>query len=136
MMDSMSMAMATVVTIGPTWVILRHLLLQLVLMGTCVATPASSFHFLIPASGLGNVGRNTFISPGFQTYNLTVQRSFKIPVHDVQRQQILVRGEFLNAFNHPNLGIPSLNLTGGNFLNEAGTINGGREIRVLLRYSF
>jgi outer membrane receptor protein involved in Fe transport len=103
---------------------------------TCVATPASSFHFLIPASGLGDVGRNTFTSPGFQTYNLTVQRSFKIPVHDVQRQQILVRGEFLNAFNHPNLGIPSLNLTGGNFLNEAGTINGGREIRVLLRYSF
>ncbi len=103
---------------------------------TCVAGPASSFHFLIPASGLGNVGRNTFVSPGFQTYNLTVQRSFKIPVHDVQRQQLLLRGEFLNAFNHPNLGIPSLNLTGGNFLNEAGTINGGREIRVLLRYSF
>ena len=103
---------------------------------TCVATPASSFHFLIPASGLGNVGRNTFISPGFQTYNLTVQRSFKISVHDVQRQQLLLRGEFLNAFNHPNLGIPSLNLTGGNLLNEAGTIKGGREIRVLLRYSF
>ncbi|HUE57037.1 MAG TPA: carboxypeptidase regulatory-like domain-containing protein [Candidatus Udaeobacter sp.] len=103
---------------------------------TCVAGPASSFHFLIPASGLGNVGRNTFISPGFQNYNLTVQRSFKIPLHDLQRQQILVRGEFLNAFNHPNLGIPSLNLSGGNVLNEAGTINGGREIRVLLRYSF
>jgi len=103
---------------------------------TCVAGPASNFHFLIPASGLGNVGRNTFISPGFQTYNLTVQRSFRIPVHDTQRQQLLLRGEFLNAFNHPNLGIPSLNLTGGNFLNEAGTINGGREIRVLLRYSF
>jgi len=46
---------------------------------TCVATPASSFHFLIPASGLGNIGRNTFISPGFQTYNLTVQRSFSYP---------------------------------------------------------
>src|SRR5882672_1430695 len=103
---------------------------------TCVATPVSSLHFLIPASGLGNVGRNTFISPGFQTYNLTVQRSFKIPMHDVQRQQILLRGEFLNAFNHPNLGIPSLNLIGGNFFNEAGTINGGRQIRVLLRYSF
>ncbi len=103
---------------------------------TCVAGPASNFHFLIPASGLGNVGRNTFISPGFQTYNLTVQRSFRIPVHDTQRQQLLLRGEFLNAFNHPNLGIPSLNLTGGNFLNEAGTINGGREIRVLIRYSF
>ena len=103
---------------------------------TCVATPVSSLHFLIPASGLGNVGRNTFISPGFQTYNLTVQRSFKIPMHDVQRQQILLRGEFLNAFNHPNLGIPSLNLIGGNFFNEAGTINGGRQIRVLLRYTF
>ena len=103
---------------------------------TCVAGPASSFHFLIPASGLGDIGRNTFISPGFQNYNLTVQRSFRIPVHDLQRQQLLVRGEFLNAFNHPNLGIPSLNLTGGNFLNEAGTINGGREIRILLRYSF
>ena len=54
----------------------------------------------------------------------------------MQRQQILVRGEFLSAFNHPNLGIPSLNLTGGNFLNEAGTINGGREIRILLRHRF
>lgn len=103
---------------------------------TCVPTPVSQLHFLIPASGLGNVGRNTFISPGFQTYNLTVQRAIKLPVHDLQGQQILVRGEFLNAFNHPNLGIPSLNLTGGNFLNEAGTINGGREIRILLRYSF
>ncbi|HXA07125.1 MAG TPA: hypothetical protein VNY30_19895, partial [Bryobacteraceae bacterium] len=103
---------------------------------TCVAGPTSSFHFLIPASGLGDIGRNTFISPGFQTYNLTVQRSFRIPMHDLQRQQLLVRGEFLNAFNHPNLGIPSLNLTGGNFLNEAGTINGGRQIRILLRYSF
>ena len=57
-------------------------------------------------------------------------------MHDLQRQQLLVRGEFLNAFNHPNLGIPSLDLAGGNLLNEAGTINGGREIRILLRYSF
>jgi len=103
---------------------------------TCVATPTSKLHFLIPASGLGNVGRNTFISPGFQTYNLNVQRTIKLPARHLEGQQILFRGEFLNAFNHPNLGIPSLNLISSNFLNEAGTINGGRQIRILIRYSF
>jgi hypothetical protein len=103
---------------------------------TCVATPVSSLHFLIPASGLGNVGRNTFTSPGFQTYNLNVQRTINIPGRHLEGHQLLFRGEFLNAFNHPNLGIPSLNLISPNFLNEAGTINGGRQIRILLRYSF
>jgi hypothetical protein len=103
---------------------------------TCVATPTSKLHFLIPASGLGNVGRNTFISPGFQTYNLNVQRTIKLPARHLEGQQILFRGEFLNAFNHPNLGIPSLNLISSNFLNEAGTVNGGRQIRILIRYTF
>jgi len=96
----------------------------------------NDFRYIVIAGQRGNIGRNTFISPGFQTYNLNVQRTIKIPGRRLEGHQLLFRGEFLNAFNHPNLGIPSLNLSSSQFLNEAGTINGGRQIRILLRYSF
>jgi outer membrane receptor protein involved in Fe transport len=108
--------------------------LQACLNGTpaCVPTPASQFHFLIPDSGTGNLGRNTFISPGRQDWNLSVQRTFKLH----ERQSFLVRGEFFNAFNHPNTGIPTLNMLSSNFDNIARTINGGRIIKAWLKYSF
>lgn len=98
----------------------------------CNPQPASSFHFLIPASGLGNVGRNTFISPGTISTNLSAQKTVKLK----ERYAFIVRGEFYNAFNHPNLGIPTLRIISQNFDNLAATINGGRTIILWGKFSF
>jgi outer membrane receptor protein involved in Fe transport len=103
---------------------------------TCVAQSASSFRFIIPASGYGNVGRNTFIGPGQMYYNTSVQRTFKF----LERQSIAFRVEFFNAFNHPNLftdgGVNSFNLLSSNFGNIASTVDGSRQIKFWLKYSF
>lgn len=103
---------------------------------TCVAEPASDFRFIIPASGAGNLSRNTFFGPGQIFYDTAVQRSFKF----LERQSFTVRGEFFNAFNHPNLftdgGVNSYDLLSPNFGDIASTISGFRQIKIWLKYQF
>jgi hypothetical protein len=108
-------------------------------VGTCFFTSdpcnpqdPNSFHFIIPASGNGNVGRNTFTSPGFQTWNLSAQKTIKLR----ERYAFLLRGEFYNAFNHPNLGIPNLTVVSQTFGDTARTINGGRTVILWGKFSF
>ena len=98
----------------------------------CNPQATNTFHFLIPASGNGNVGRNTFVSPGFQTWNLSVQKTVKMK----ERYNFILRGEFYNAFNHPNLGIPNLQVVSTTFGNTARTINGGRTVVLWGKFSF
>jgi outer membrane receptor protein involved in Fe transport len=112
--------------------------IQACLNGTpqCVAEPASDFRFIIPASGAGNLGRNTFYGPGQIFYDTAVQRSFKF----LERQSVTFRTEFFNAFNHPNLftdgGVNSYSLLSPTFGDIASTINGSRVIKFWLKYSF
>lgn len=105
-------------------------------LSTCVAQPAANFRYIIQASGLGNVGRNTFVGPGQMFYDTAVQRSFKF----LERQSLTLRAEFFNAFNHPNLftdgGVNSYNLLNPNFGNIASTINGNRQLKFWLKYAF
>ena len=109
---------------------------------TCVSGPASSFHFLIPALGVGNVGRNTVEAPGAQFYNMTIQRTFKVAMKHLEGQALMFRAEFLGAFNHPNLGFnrvgssPTYVLTNKAFGDVSQSRYGDREIRFWLRYSF
>ena len=99
--------------------------------------------YVVPPNGtLGNVGRNDVLTPGRQDWNLAVQRIFKVPVKYPEAQQLMLRAEFFNAFNHPNLGYnplgssPTLNMQDPDFGNFAITRFGGRQIRLWLRYSF
>jgi len=90
-----------------------------------------------PMGTLGNVGRTTVLAPGRQDWNFAVQRAFKMPFKHLEQQQLLFRGEFFNVFNHPNLGIPDLNLSDtGDFGNLPETIFGGRIIRLYVKWSF
>jgi hypothetical protein len=103
--------------------------------GVCNPADPNTFHFVIPGSGNGNLGRNTFTSPGFQNWNLSMQKTVKLK----ERYTFMVRGEFYNAFNHPNLGIPNLkifNSTSTSFDNLANTINGGRVVVLWGKFSF
>jgi hypothetical protein len=92
----------------------------------------NDFHYYVWAGHNGDIGRNTFISPGFENWNLSVQRQVKFKEH----YAFMIRGEFYNAFNHPNLGIPSLTLTSSFFDNTAATINGARTVVVWGKFSF
>jgi outer membrane receptor protein involved in Fe transport len=92
----------------------------------------NDFRYYVIFGKNGNIGRNTFISPGFQNWNLSVQRTVKFK----ERYGFMIRGEFYNAFNHPNLGIPDLNLASSFFDNTAATINGSRTVVLWGKFSF
>ncbi len=102
----------------------------------CVATPASAFHFIIPASGPGNTGRNSIYGPGQVFFDTSISRRFPIPTHRLENQALEFRTEFFNAFNHPNLFTPSFNLLSSQYDNTAATVTGGRTIKFWLKYSF
>jgi outer membrane receptor protein involved in Fe transport len=92
----------------------------------------SDFRYYVFFGHNGNIGRNTFISPGFQNWNLSVQRTVKFK----ERYAFMIRGEFYNAFNHPNLGIPTLNFASSFFDNTAATITGARTVVLWGKFSF
>jgi Carboxypeptidase regulatory-like domain/TonB-dependent Receptor Plug Domain len=99
--------------------------------GNFIATK-NDFRYIVVSGKNGNIGRNTFISPGSISNNISVQRTVKFK----ERYAFMIRGEFYNAFNHPNLGIPTLRLTSQNFGDLAQTINGGRTVILWGKFSF
>jgi len=111
--------------------------------GNFIATK-NDFRYLVTLGQNGNIGRNTLIGPGQWFYNTGVARTFKLH----ERHQLQVRAEFFNAFNHPNfftdvpgiVGPNGLNkiytITSPNFMDNALTIAGARQIKFWLKYSF
>ena len=107
-------------------------------------TPGTKSQFRYYANGLGqngNLGRNSIDLPGLEQYNLSVLKNFKMPFRE--GQQLELRADFLNAFNHFNAG--QNNIAGyGNLLNpgvgvlgpKSLTLDGGRAIQIWLKYSF
>ena len=65
----------------------------------CHEVSADSVHWLVGEFGThpaNPVGRNSMYGPGFQQWDINVQRSFKI----TERFGLDFRGELFNAFNH------------------------------------
>jgi Carboxypeptidase regulatory-like domain/TonB dependent receptor len=83
----------------------------------------------------GTIGRGSVEMPGFQNWDFAVQRAVKMPLWKLEGQRLVLRGEAYNVFNHPNLGIPDLNLADAN-LSLAPTIYGGRVLKIKLTYAF
>jgi hypothetical protein len=102
----------------------------------CNPAPASTFHFIVPNGVPGNVGRNSLYGPGQIYFDTAIERDFPIHVWRVENQTLSFRVDLFNALNQPNLFTPSYTMTDINFDNTAITINGGREIKLWLKYSF
>ena len=102
----------------------------------CPSEPFNTFHFVVPNDALGNVGRNSLFGPGQIYFDTAIQRDFPIHFWKLENQTLSFRTELFNALNHPNLFTPSYTMTDINFNNTAITINGGREIKFWLKYSF
>jgi len=88
--------------------------------------------FPLPASGTyGNLGRNTFRSPGFARVDASLLKTFKI----MERYSANLRLESFNALNRANLNAPSGDLQN----NNCGKVTGadpGRvyQVSLLLRF--
>jgi hypothetical protein len=117
---------------------------QLVNFTTQQPTTPDQVHFLLyPAayfpttSGpVGPVGRGTYFAPNAWYADFLLQRFIRMPTRHMENSGLTVRGEFFNVFNHPNEGLPSMNVQASDFLNLDETRTGGRSIRITLKYSF
>jgi len=76
--------------------------------------------FAQPAPGtFGTCAPLKFYGPGIQTWDLSLFKQFKF----TERWQLQFRAEFFNAFNHPNFGNPSANVSSpGSFGKVSNTL--------------
>ena len=89
--------------------------------------------FTAVASGVfGNEQRNRLTGPGFQSFDLTLQRKLTFG----HANNVTVRWDAFNLFNKTNLGLPNRNLSGG----DVGTITAlsgdARVMQLALRVTF
>jgi outer membrane receptor protein involved in Fe transport len=97
-----------------------------------------------PAGSLGNLGRNTYTGPNNQYWDMAIQRTIPIGFHHLEHQALTLRAEFFDALNHANRFLPDLNLADGasttpgdgGFGDLASTVQGQRQIKIYVKYSF
>jgi hypothetical protein len=69
----------------------------------CWFNPAA---FTDPAAGtFGTIGRNTLFGPRLSDINLSLAKTW----HYKERVHFQLRGDFINAFNHPSFSLPNSN---------------------------
>ncbi|MGD0963588.1 MAG: TonB-dependent receptor [Candidatus Acidiferrales bacterium] len=92
--------------------------------GYTFTTPQASAPF-------GNLGRNAFNTPGFEQWDLAVDKTFQI--HEDIRMQF--RSEFFNFLNQTNFGIPDVRTTDATF-GDIRTTYPARQIQFALKLLF
>ena len=80
----------------------------------------------------GNLGRNTQHGPAATNFDISAGKTFNI----TEKQRILFRAEFLNAFNHPNWGRPDANISDGGNFGRVFNVTTGRNIQLVGRFEF
>lgn len=110
--------------------------------------PVNDFNRYAPApkGSLGNLGRNTFYGPSENFWDMAIQRFIPFGFHrfGLEHQGLTLRAEFFNTLNHANHGLPDLNLNDGasttpgdgGFGDIVPTVNGHRQIKIYIKYSF
>jgi hypothetical protein len=100
-----------------------------------------------PPGQFGNAGRNAIVGPGIVAFDAEVHKQFHIP--RTERHTLQFRFEAFNVLNHPNWGMPSLNVLSGaarsglastaahqNFGVVSSTSTAMRQVQLGLKYSF
>ncbi|HKE25130.1 MAG TPA: TonB-dependent receptor [Bryobacteraceae bacterium] len=100
-----------------------------------------------PPGFFGNVGRDTIEGPGIFNIDMEVHKQFRMPYRENHVLQF--RLEAFNVLNHPNWGMPSLNILSGaafpgqpgtnahqNFGIVSSTQTSMRQLQLGLKYSF
>ena len=99
--------------------------------------PEASFSFPGPRQ-LGNLGRNTGITPGIATWDVSLQKTFPLG----ERMGLQFRAEGFNITNHTNFGIPerAMFASNGRPTGTAGTLRStaadARQFQMGLKLNF
>ncbi len=91
---------------------------------------------LQPQGQFGTVGRNSEITPAFQTFDLAVHKNFAMGYKEGHTLQF--RLEAFNVLNHPVWGAPNGNIQagGGAFGTISSTAIDMRQLQLGLKYTF
>ncbi|MBE3135473.1 MAG: TonB-dependent receptor [Acidobacteria bacterium] len=84
-----------------------------------------------PESRLGNSGRNSFVGPGYQQWDISLRKQFRVKGN----MKAQFQADFFNAFNNLNLRNPATTVTNAGF----GTITSAaplRNVQLGLRFTF
>jgi len=79
----------------------------------------------------GNAGRNIAQGPGYQQWDFSALKNFRI----TENKTIQFRSELFNIFNHANLGLPQNDLNSPNF-GQIQTSSPGRLAQFALKFLF
>jgi hypothetical protein len=79
----------------------------------------------------GTSGRNILDGPGLVSFNTSLSRNFAI----TERARLQVRWEIFNLLNHPNYGLPNVNVNAPNG-GVIATAGGSRLMQLGARLSF
>ncbi|HTI38380.1 MAG TPA: TonB-dependent receptor [Vicinamibacterales bacterium] len=88
-------------------------------------TPVSSGVF-------GNEQRNRLRGPGFQSFDLTVQRIIRFG----DRYGLTLRWDAFNLFNKANFGLPNRNISGGDVATITSLAGDARVMQLAVRFTF
>ncbi len=114
----------------------------------CNPTTLSAVRYVVdPAIRTGIGGRNTLRAPAYNTFDISLQRSFKIPFTPMEDDRFEIRFDYFNVFNTPIFrfevgGLSDGDVTNVNFnrpdLNSGVSVGttGARSGRLQLRYVF
>jgi len=100
-----------------------------------------------PTVRTGIAGRNTLRAPGYNTFDMSLQRSFKIPFTSWEQDRFEIRFDYFNVFNTPIFRFEAGGLSDGDvtnaFFNQPNLNSGvsvgqtgARTGRLQLRYMF
>ncbi len=91
-----------------------------------------------PGTFAPSESRNQVYGPGFQSWNIAMQKAFPIiPAHENNR--LIFKAEAFNFVNHPNLDNPTTNPTSSTFgkvTAKGNTYASDRQMQFSLRYQF
>ena len=107
----------------------------------------SSRYVVDPTIRTGIAGRNTLRAPGYNTFDMSLQRSFKVPFTPMEQDRFEIRFDYFNVFNTPIFrwevgGLADGDVTNPFFnqpnLNSGVSVGttGARSGRLQLRYVF
>lgn len=114
----------------------------------CNPVAFNSVRFVVdPTIRSGIAGRNTLRAPGYNTFDMSLQRSFKIPFTPMEQDRFEVRFDYFNVFNTPIFRFEVGGLSDGDvtnpFFNQPNLnsgvsvgATGARSGRLQLRYVF
>jgi hypothetical protein len=92
---------------------------------TAAFVPASQ----LPRGLYGNVGRNVLTGPALSSTDFTLMKDIRVR----ETLKVQLRGEFFNAFNHPNFDAPNAQVSSGSF-GRILSAQPGRVVQVALKF--